>query len=55
MKIDNQTKIKELLPIVDDMVDVYQKHRAMLGVAFGNMEIQQIAELITLLKGFIKA
>lgn len=54
MKLDNQTKIKELLPIVDDIVDVYQKHRAVIGVAFGNMELGQIAELIGMFKGLTK-
>lgn len=54
MKLENHTKIKELLPIVDDIVEVYTKHRAMLGVAFGNMELGQISELVGMIQGFFK-
>lgn len=52
--IENHTKIKELLPIVDDIVEVYTKHRAMLGAAFGNMEVGQITEIAGMIRGFLK-
>lgn len=54
MKLENHTKIKEILPIIDDLAGVYQKHRAMLGAAFGNMEIGQITEIINMVRGFLK-
>lgn len=51
MKIENETKIKEILPIIDDIANVYIKHRAILGAAFGNMTIGQINEIIHMFKG----
>lgn len=54
MILENHTKIKEILPIIDDLVNVYQKNRAMLGAAFGNMELGQISEIINMVRGFLK-
>lgn len=51
MTINNDTKIKEILPIIDDIATAYTKHRAILGAAFGNMTVSQISEIITMFKG----
>ena len=51
MKIENDTKIKEILPIIDDITAAYNKHRAIIGAAFGNMTIGQIGEIINMFKG----
>lgn len=51
MKIENDTKIKEILPIIDDIASTYTKHRAILGAAFGNMTIGQINEIINMFRG----
>lgn len=51
MKIENDTKIKEILPIIDDISAAYTKHRAIIGAAFGNMTIGQIGDIINMLKG----
>lgn len=51
MRLENDTKIKEILPIIDDIAEIYTKHRAILGAAFGNMTLGQINEIINMFKG----
>ena len=46
-------KVKEIIPIVDDIIGIYNKNRALI-VAFGETDIEKIAGLINSLKGFLK-
>lgn len=46
-------KVKEIIPIVDDIIGLYNKNRALI-VAFGETDIEKIAGLVNSLKGFLK-
>lgn len=46
-------KVKEIIPIVDDIIGIYNKNRALI-VAFGETDIEKIAGLINSLKGFLR-
>lgn len=46
-------KVKEIMPIVDDIIGIYNKNRALI-VAFGETDIEKIAGLINSLKGFLR-
>lgn len=46
-------KIKEIIPIIDDIIDVYIKNRTLL-VGFGETDVEKIAGLVNTLKGFFK-
>ena len=46
-------KVKEIIPIVDDIIGIYNKNRALI-VAFGETDIEKIAGLINSFKGFLK-
>lgn len=46
-------KIKEIIPIIDDIIEVYNKNRSLL-VGFGETDVEKIAGLVNTLKGFLK-
>lgn len=46
-------KIKEVIPIIDDVVEVYQKNRPLL-VGFGETDVEKIMGLVNTVKGLIK-
>lgn len=46
-------KIKEIIPIVDDIIAIYNKNRALL-IGFGETDVEKIAGLVNTLKGFFK-
>lgn len=46
-------KINELIPIIDDVVDLYNKNRAIL-MAFGETDVEKIIGLVNTVKGLIK-
>lgn len=45
-------KIKEIIPLIDDVVDVYQKNRLLL-VGFGETDVEKIIGLVNTLKGIM--
>lgn len=46
-------KIKEVIPIIDDVVEVYQKNRPLL-IGFGETDVEKIIGLVNTLKGMFK-
>lgn len=46
-------KINEVIPIIDDVVAVYQKNRAILQT-FGETDVDKIIGLVNTLKGIIQ-
>lgn len=44
-------KVKDIIPIVDDVIAVYNKNRPIIA-AFGETDIEKIATLIQTVKGF---
>lgn len=46
-------KINEVIPIIDDVVAVYQKNRGIL-LTFGETDVEKIIGLVETLKGFMK-
>ena len=46
-------KINEVIPIIDDVVAVYQKNRAIL-VTFGETDVDKIIGLVNTLKGIMQ-
>ena len=46
-------QIKEIIPIIDDIIEVYNKNRALL-IGFGETDVEKIAGLVNTLKGFFK-
>lgn len=46
-------KVKEIIPVIDDVVEVYQKNRAIL-LTFGETDVEKIMGLVNTLKGFFK-
>lgn len=46
-------KIKQIIPIIDDIIEVYNKNRALL-IGFGETDVEKIAGLVNTLKGFFK-
>lgn len=45
-------KINEVIPIIDDVVAVYQKNRTLL-LTFGETDVEKIIGLVNTLKGFL--
>ena len=45
-------KVKDVIPVIDDVVAVYQKNRAFL-LAFGETDVDKIIGLVNTVKGFI--
>lgn len=43
-------KVKEIIPMIDDIVDVYQKNRMIL-LSFGETDVEKIMGLVNTLKG----
>ena len=46
--------VGDILPMVDKFVAVYQEHRALIGMALGNVKISQISQIVDMIKGFAK-
>lgn len=46
-------KVKEIIPVIDDVVEVYQKNRAVL-LAFGETDVDKIVGLVNTVKGLIR-
>lgn len=46
-------KINEVIPIIDDVVAVYQKNRAIL-MTFGETDVDKIIGLVNTLQGIIQ-
>lgn len=46
-------KVKELIPLIDDIIGIYNKNRALI-VALGDTDIDKIAGLVHTIKGFFK-
>lgn len=53
MTFTNETKIKEILPLIDDICTVYTKNRGLIGAAFGNMRLDEVAGIVNMLRGVI--
>ena len=45
-------KVKEIIPIIDDVVEDYQKNRAIL-LTFGETDVEKIIGLVNTLKGIM--
>lgn len=45
-------KVKEVIPIIDDVVAVYQKNREIL-ITFGETDVEKIIGLVNTVKGII--
>lgn len=45
-------KVKEIIPVIDDVVQVYQKNRSVL-LAFGETDVDKIIGLVNTLKGLL--
>lgn len=45
-------KVNDIIPVIDDVVAVYQKNRAIL-LAFGETDVDKIIGLVNTLKGII--
>lgn len=46
-------KVKDIIPIVDDVIAMYNKHRPLI-MTFGDTDIEKIAALVETVKRFIK-
>lgn len=46
--------IGELLPMIDKFIAVYEEHRALIGMALGNVKVSQISQIVDMIKGFTK-
>lgn len=46
-------KVKDIIPIVDDVIAVYNKNRAVI-MMLGDTDIEKIAALVQTVKGLIK-
>lgn len=54
MMQQKEKTIGDILPAVDDFVNVYQKHRGLIGMTLGNVKISQINQIVDMVKGFQK-
>lgn len=45
-------KIKDIIPVIDDIFTVYQKNKAVL-LAFGETDVEKIMSLVQTVKGLI--
>lgn len=46
-------KVKDIIPIIDDVIAVYNKNRAVI-MMLGDTDIEKIAALVQTVKGLIK-
>lgn len=46
-------KIKEIIPIIDDVIGIYNKNRAIIA-AFGETDVEKIVDLVHTIKGLIR-
>lgn len=46
-------KVKDIIPIIDDVIAVYNKNRAVI-LMLGDTDVEKIAALVQTIKGIIK-
>ena len=46
-------KIRELIAAVNDFVDTWQRHSAVIATIFGERDVDDIKPIIDIIKGFL--